>query len=114
MTFKMNNRTWEIKEVSQDEMIDISKKCNSYSDGDYVYGITVYTYQKVYICKDICEEQKRKTLMHELTHVYIQCFMEEVQQFDEEILCNISSCSHDMIHSITECYFKKMGGIIDL
>ena len=109
MKFIMNDRQWEIKEISQEE---IRKHIKDYKyDGEpseigRYYGQTYFDEQIIYIDKDLHIEQKRQTLMHELMHCYIGCYLYEFKSFDEENVCNISANAHDMIHKIVEDYFK--------
>ncbi len=108
MKFKMNDRTWEIKELSQEE---IRKHIIDYKyDGEpgvgKYYGQTYYDEQTIYIDKDLHIEQKRQTLMHELMHCYIGNYLYSTKEYTEEDLCNISANSHDIIHKIVEDYFK--------
>lgn len=109
MKFKMNDRNWEIKELSQEEIrqhfIDYKYDGNPSEVGKY-YGQTYFDEQIIYIDKDLHIEQKRQTLMHELMHCYIGCYLYEFKSFDEENVCNISANSHDIIHKIVENYFK--------
>ena len=109
MKFKINDRTWEIKEMSQEyirqHMIDY-KYDGTVGEGKY-YGQTYYDEQIIYIDKDLHPEQKRQTLIHELTHCYIGCYFFNIHDCTEEDICNISACSHDMVHKIVEDYFKE-------
>lgn len=106
----MNNRKWEIIELSQEEM---KQHVKDYKwDGEPVefgkyYGQTYLDEQKIYIDKDLHVEQKRQTLQHELMHCYIGCYLfNSSREYSEEDLCNISANSHDIIHKIVEKYFK--------
>ena len=109
MKFKMNDRTWEIIELSQEE---IRKKYKEYKydgepqDGRY-FGLTYMDSQKIYIDKDLHIEQKRQTLLHELMHCYIGCYLFNHDNYTEEHICNISANSHDIIHKIVDDYFKE-------
>jgi Zn-dependent peptidase ImmA (M78 family) len=110
MKFKMNDREWEIIELSQEE---IREKIREYKydgepkEGRY-FGLTYLDNSKIYIDKDLCLDQKKQTLKHELMHCYIGCYLFNVEkEYTEEDLCNISSNSHDIIHKIVEDYFKK-------
>lgn len=109
MKFKINNREWEIIELSQEE---IREKYREYKydgepqEGKY-FGITYIDVQKIYIDKDLHEEQKKQTLLHELMHCYIGCYLfASSKGYSEEDLCNISANSHDIIHEIVGNYFK--------
>lgn len=104
MKFKMNNRDWKIIEKTQEEM----KKEVGNEDGNF-YGLTFYRTQEIWLYKDLYKEQKRQTLMHELMHCYIGTYvtlMENLIKYDEDLLCDISANSHDIIHEIVEEYFK--------
>lgn len=104
MEFKMNKSHYEIKEVTQEEL---QKEIADEEDG-YYYGQTRFQKQVVLIDKDLSYERKRKTLIHELTHVYIREFVttRDINP-NEEVLCDINANSHDIIHKIVEDYFKE-------
>ena len=104
MNFKMNNSYYEIKEVSQEEL---QREIASDDDG-YYYGQTRFRKQLILIDKDLSEARKRKTLYHELMHVYIREYLttRDISP-NEEVLCDISANSHDIIHEIVNQYFEK-------
>lgn len=110
MEFEMNNRNWKIIELSQE---DIREKFKKYKydgepqEGRY-FGLTYTDSQVIYIDKDLHIQQKRQTLLHELMHCYIDCYLFNSRKgYDEEDVCNISSNSHQIIHKIVEKYFKE-------
>ena len=109
MKFYMNNRQWEIKELSQDEMRETFTKYEEPAKSGRYFGLTWLDTSSIYIDKDICLDQKKQTLKHELMHCYIGCFLfnDDEKQFSEEDLCNISANSHDIIHEIVEDYFAN-------
>lgn len=108
MKFKMNNREWYIEEVEQQEIRQLIKEYDGVVEdyGKY-FGSTQSAIQKIFIDKDLALEQKRQTLMHELLHCYIICYLFSIKDYNEEDLCNISANSHDIIHKIVEDYFKE-------
>lgn len=110
MNFKINNRDWKIIELSQEEMRNVIKNYKydgEPKEGKY-FGLTYIDSQVIYIDKDLCKQQKRNTLLHELMHCYIGCYLfsNSHDYYTEEDLCNISSCSHDIINKIINDYFE--------
>lgn len=104
MKFKMNGVEFEIKEVEQSEM----SKWQCDEEDSYYYGQTHFMTQEVWIDKILSKEKKRKTLIHELTHVYIREYLTSRDiSPNEEVLCDINANSHDIIHKIVEDYFKE-------
>lgn len=104
MKFCMNGVWYTIKEVSQEEL---KEETEDEEDG-YYYGQTRFQKQLVLIDKDLSLERKRKTLIHELTHVYIREYL-TTRDIDpnEEVLCDIHANCHDMVHFIVKNYFRK-------
>lgn len=104
MKFKMNNSIYTIEEVSQEEL---QKEEIDENDG-YYYGQTRFQKQIILIDKNLSVERKRKTLIHELTHVYIREYLTTRNiSPDEEVLCDIHANCHDIVHEIIENYFDK-------
>lgn len=101
---------WKIIEISQKEMrqtIKDYKYDGEPKEGKY-FGLTYMDKQVIYIDKDLHIEQKRQTLLHELMHCYIGCYLfENSKDYTEEDLCNISASSHDIIHEIIDNYFRS-------
>lgn len=107
--FLINNDTWTIEEKSKDELKEMYEK--ETDEKVYcVFGVTQKTRHIIYINKDMCEEQKIKTLKHELTHCYIWEYgLYNIVDMNEEILCDLVACSNDFINEIVDKY-KKQGG----
>lgn len=105
MEFKINNRKWIIKEVTQDEIKEIENETELNGN---IFGLTIYEKQTIYLWKDMAEEQKRQTLLHELMHCYIGCYVSfQDLVLNEEVMCHISANSHDIIHKIITDYFEE-------
>lgn len=104
MKFKMNSSYYTIKEVSQEEL---QEEIAEETDG-YYYGQTRFRKQQILIDKDLSYERKKKTLYHELMHVYIREYVSTRDiELTEESLCDISANAHDIIHGIVKYYFER-------
>ena len=103
MYFEMNGVEYIILEVPQ------SYFGSDETDGDgYYYGKTYFKEFKICLDKDLNNVKKRKTLIHELLHVYIREYITSYDlPFDEELLCDISANAHDIINKIVEDYFAN-------
>lgn len=104
MKFEINNITWHIIELSVKQIQEI------FSEDEYPYGYCDYVNNRIYINDKLCEERKKNTLMHELTHCWTMSngwsFSGDV---DRETVCNIVACSNYFINDIMNKYFNKGG-----
>ena len=108
MTFKLNNISWKIKEVTKDFLNEHYKQHHDGEHGKslYVFGLCQYPSSTIYLNKDLSPSQKRKTLMHELTHCYLWSVGMQFDKFEEEDICNVVASSHEFVLSIVNRYFK--------
>lgn len=118
MEFSFGDINWKIIEVTQkfikekynhrkaekEESEDVNSLSTRY------YGATFYDEGAIYIDRDIPEDRKIKTLLHELTHVYInEKITHQDKQYDEEMVCDIVSNSHSFVTAVVQEYFKRKG-----
>lgn len=109
--FMINNQSWQIKEITQEEMREELKKHNDRIDefGKY-YGLTYADIQTIFIDKDLCVDRKRTTLLHELAHCYILAYITHLDRnYSEEDVADIIANSHDIISKILSNYYKDKG-----
>lgn len=113
MKFKINDREWTIKEVSQEEFWkdegEEDKIGTPEYNTTYHFGRCIYKKQEIWLWKDISKEQKKKTLYHELMHCYRGSYIGffDLDGQTEDFWCDISANSHDIIHKIVEEYCKS-------
>lgn len=114
--FKINNKEWTIAETNQQTIRKIiTEKNEKPSETGKYFGITYMDTHQIFLDKDLCADRKKLTLYHELAHCYICSFMtHEMQNYDEEMVADIVSNSHELIHQIVCDYFdsrseKRMG-----
>lgn len=60
----INGSLWKIKFIDRDEMIKIAKD----DDDHYTAGITIYSSQTIYICKEVANI--KRVIIRELTHAW--------------------------------------------
>lgn len=108
MKFKMNGRNWAIKELNQKEIRnEISKRGGTTPEDLMYFGITFYDNNVIFLDANLCPDRKRATLIHELTHCYINEFTGHADRsFREEDVCDIVANSFDIVKGIVEKYFK--------
>lgn len=113
MKFKINNRTWSIEEKSQSEIKSIQNQRRANEEENIksitprYYGVTHCDIQEIYLDKDLPTDRKKATLIHELTHCYIDSYITHIEQeYSEEDVADIVSNSYDIIHEIVDEYFK--------
>lgn len=115
--FIMNGIEWNIIEISQVEIKQIQNKRKGNEEenikdiNNRYYGITYTDECIIYLDKDLKKDRKRKTLLHELTHCYINNYItHEDKSYDEEMVADIVSNSFDIITNILNNYFKNKEG----
>lgn len=110
MKFKCLNMTYEIIEVPEEELKEIyikehpdEKKNNIY----YIFGNTNYIEHIIRISKELNEEEKIRTLKHELCHCWMWNTANSNQsEYDEEHICEIVASSNDFINEVVNEYIK--------
>ena len=92
--FWINNHEWIIEEREEEELlIEYHKRS---PEAYACMGLTFYKEHKIWIAKELCEDEKLRTLRHELTHCYIwENGFYNVDFNNEELVCDfVASISH--------------------
>lgn len=99
MEFKINNTIWTIEEVSEEDMIREGEK-------DYTLGLTIYKQQRILLLKN--QKNIKRTLIHELVHVWLYEFGHNAQerQFWHEDICEIVASCNEFINETVNSYFQ--------
>ena len=107
MEFVINNDKWKIKELAEKDLLKLYNEGHE-DKASYIFGVTIYPKHRIYINNDMCYEQQRKTLKHELTHCYLWEYgMGSVDNFDAEMVCDILAGACNFVNETTNKYFKK-------
>jgi Zn-dependent peptidase ImmA (M78 family) len=101
MKFEINGSEWEIIIVSEDKM-------NNEEKNDYTLGLTIYSKQEVWLVEN--QVNMIKTLIHELTHVWLFEYGHNAQEreFNHEDVCEIVASSNNFINKIVQKFAKTM------
>ena len=104
MNFEINDDQWKIKIISNAEI----NERTSTKENEFTHGFTDYKELTIYLNEDA--PNFRKTLYHELTHVYMYVtgHVQWDKEFNNEDVCEISACSHNFVHEVTENYLKSL------
>ena len=97
--FIINNHKWFIEERNEEELLEEYHKRQPNAYG--CFGLTFYKEHKIWLAKDLCDDEKVRTLIHELTHCYIwENGFYYVDFNDEELVCDFVSSIYDFINSV--------------
>lgn len=104
MSFSINNHKWTIKQKSKVEMLEIYQLIEP--NATDCLGLTLRQFNTIYINDGLCEDEKIRTLKHELTH----CFIWEMGFYyadfnNEEMICEFVATIHSFINYV----MKKVG-----
>ena len=101
MKFEINGSEWEIIIVSEDKM-------NNEQKNDYTLGLTIYSKQEVWLVEN--QINMLKTLIHELTHVWLYEYGHNAQEkeFNHEDVCEIVASSNNFINKIVQKFAKTI------
>lgn len=100
--FEMNGIKWKVVEVEQKELWNEERSAFK-DDGEHIFGKCMPFENKILISQELCYEQKRKTLIHELTHCYIASYMTfNEKEYTEDDFCDINANSFDIIKKIVD------------
>lgn len=110
--FKINNHIWNIELKPESELLKEYQKRIDYTAYG-CFGLTFYKEHKIWVAKELCIEERLRTLRHELTHCYIwENGLYHCEYNDEEIVCDIVASTYNFINDIMndknaiECLLK--------
>ena len=110
MEIIVNNNKWLIVNVKTRNLIEMYKE--TYGENEdvvFTYGLCKYPAHVIYINEEMCEEQRVKTLKHELTHCYIWEYgLFNVPNFTDEMVCDLVASINTWMNEVVEKYKKEM------
>lgn len=97
--FIINNHKWIIEERPEEDLLEEYHKRNP--DAYSCMGLTFYKEHKIWIAYDLCNDEKIRTLKHELTHCYIwEMGFYNVEFKWEEQICDFVACIYDFMSKV--------------
>ena len=100
MKFELNGIEWTIEEIDEERM-------KAEAELDHIWGLTVYSKQKVFLLDSLSKELLIQTLKHELTHAWLDSYahpQNNEYKYHYEQICEIVAKSNDFINDIVEKY----------
>lgn len=112
MKFEINNSKWEIIQLENKKFYDIRRKLKeqeeqAIEDENFVFGFTCYSNHKIYLNKNQCNEELKRTLIHELTHCWLWSYGASYSSYSEEAVCETLSASYMFMNETIKNYFKE-------
>ena len=97
--FEINNHKWQIEiRPEEDLLVEYHKRS---PDAYSCMGLTFYKEHKIWLAKELCDDERIRTLKHELTHCYIwEMGFYNVDFNNEELVCDFVASSHDFIEFV--------------
>lgn len=98
-TFTINNHKWQVEIKDEEELLNEYHKRQL--DAYACFGLTFYKEHKIWIAKELCKDERIRTLKHELTHCYIwENGFYNVDFNNEELICDFVASIYDFINEI--------------
>ena len=98
--FIINNHIWLIEKKPEEMLLEEyhKRQPNAYA----CLGLTFYKEHKIWIAEELCDDEKIRTLKHELTHCYIwENGFYNVDFNNEELICDFVESIHDFIEEVS-------------
>lgn len=97
--FEINNHEWHIAIMSEQDLLKEYHKRSL--DAYSCMGLTFYKEHMIWIAKELCHDEKIRTLKHELTHCYIwENGFYNVDFNNEELVCDFVASIYDFIEKV--------------
>ena len=104
----IKNQKWKIKKVPTTEMPYIGEE-------KLYFGLTKYVEQEIYINSGLSVQQERQTLIHELTHAFMEVygFGSIKEDIPIEIMCDFIGCYGDDIIKVANEFQLNSGFVVE-
>lgn len=110
--FEMNGIEWKVVEVEQKELWNEGREVFK-DDGEHFFGKCMPFENKILISRELSYVQKRRTLIHELTHCYIFSYITfNEKEYTEDDFCDINANSFDIIQKIVDRIYPIKSEIV--
>lgn len=97
--FNINDNKWVVEIKEEKDLLEEyhKRQPEAYS----CFGLTFYKEHKIWIAKELCVDEKIRTLKHELTHCYIwENGLYNVDFNNEELVCDFVASIYNFIYQI--------------
>lgn len=89
--FKILDKKWTMQQVQPTDK-------SLFLDGGYCMGVCYYSEREIYVNKELNLEVKTETLLHELTHAFLDTLqLSKKEEYNEEEVCEfVGKYSHEI------------------
>lgn len=104
----------KIKDLEWQIILVPTTSSNLIVNGNACYGVCNHYEKKIYLDKELPDDQMRRTVVHELTHAFITSyFIERKEHYTEEDLCEFVAIYGEEISNLAKEILKKIKISVD-
>ena len=98
-SFYINKHKWKVEIRPEEDLLTEYHKRQPNAYG--CLGLTFYKEHKIWLAEELCKDELKRTLKHELTHCYIwENGFYNVDFNNEEMICDFVASIYDFIENI--------------
>ena len=102
----INTLLWQVREEAND-VIKIDAEEYGQDDTEFYCGVCLYPIQTIEINEALCEDQKIRTLKHELVHAWLFSWGMRRDSYTEEEICEFFANNSTNIELLTEAILEE-------
>lgn len=107
--FSIGDSSWHVEQVSENFLKTVYEHSEG-TDCNYAFGFCIYPWRKIYICEDMCLEEKLRTFKHELMHALLWTVgVQDCDEFSGEDICNFAAAFSSTLERCTQEFETWLG-----
>lgn len=107
--FSIGDSNWCVEEVSESYLKSLYKESEG-GDCNYAFGFCLYPWRRIYICEEMCLEEKLRTFKHEMMHALLWTSgIQDFNEFSGEDICNFAAAFSSTLESCAKDFEAWLG-----